>query len=276
MSAWKRRLLLTSALLAAAPSAWGQAAAPLAADQKERLRSHVTNKDYLRAQVALEGFCDQHFVAARSRSNTIYQRADSANAAVQCVSEGRAALMAADADPDTRLRARDLLQPMTDEAARLKAEADSQVKFMGVSWGLGFGFSFSSDELVDDAVVVNGIVKVKSQKKQQPRAVMEFHRYFWCNKDYTDGKRGCGPFIAVAATADDVLSGVGFGFMYGVKRGDGENNGFSIGVGAILDGNVRDLAEGFQVDQPLPPGETTVRFEDKARWSALVFGTMTF
>lgn len=276
MNAWKSRLLLAGALVAGAATAFGQGADVLTADQKERLRSHVSGKDYLRAQTALEGFCDQHFAGARSRSNTIYRRAESANAAVRCVSEGRAALMAADADPDARLRARDLLQPMTDEAAQLKKQAESEVEFMGLSWGLGFGFSFSSDELVDDAVVVNGVVKVKSQKKQQPRAVMEMHKYFWCNDGYTDGKRGCGPFIAVAATADKVLSGVGFGFMYGVKRGAGDSDGFSIGVGAILDGNARDLAEGFKVDQPLPPGETTVRFEDKARWSALVFATMTF
>jgi hypothetical protein len=276
MNACASRSLVAGALVAAAATAWGQGAGSLTADQKERLRSHVSGKDYLRAQAALEGFCDQHFAAARSRSNTIYQRAESANAAVRCVGEGRAALMAADADPDTRLRTRDLLAPMADEAARLKKQAESEVEFMGLSWGLGFGFSFSSDELVDDAEVVNGVVRMKSQKKQQPRAVMEMHKYFWCNKGYTDGKRGCGPFIAVAATADDVLSGVGFGFMYGYKRGADESGGFSVGVGAILDGNVKDLAEGFKVDQPLPPGETTVRFEDKARWSALVFATMTF
>jgi hypothetical protein len=82
--------------------------------------------------------------------------------------------------------------------------------------------------------------------------------------------------VAVAATEDEVLSGVGIGLMYGRKSKAADTDGFSIGLGVILDGKVKDLADGFEENQPPPPGETQVRFEEKARWSALLFVTRTF
>lgn len=276
MNAWQNCLLFTSALLAGIPAAWGQSVSPLTEPERDKLRSQVAARNYLAAQGALANYCATYFEEAKSQGNTIYRRAESANAAVQCVSAGRAAMMAADVDPEARLRARDLLQPLADEAVQLKKQADSETEFMGLTWGLGFGFSFSSAELVDDAEIVNGIVRMKSQKKQQPRVVMEFHKYLWCNKGNTDGTRGCGPFVAVAASEDKVLSGVGVGFMYGLKSKPTDSDGFSVGIGAILDGKVKDLAEGFKINQPPPAGETTVRFEEKSRWSALMFVTKTF
>ena len=166
--------------------------------------------------------------------------------------------------------------PLTDKVKRDKQKADSEVDFLGLSWGLGFGFSFSSDDAIDDADIVDGVVRVKSNKKQQPRAILEFHKFLWCNEKMTIGTRGCGPFVAVAATQDDVLSGVGVGFMYGLKAKPSDSDGFSIGIGAILDGDVKDLADGFKKNQAPPGGETSVRYETESRWSALVFVTRTF
>jgi len=271
-----RLFLCLSALLSGAPVVWGQSVGSLTDAEQAKLRKNVTDKNYLAVQSALADYCAKYLAEARSPENTIYQRAESATAAVQCVSVGRAAIMAADGDADARLRARELAQPLADEAAQIKKQADSETKFMGLTWGLGFGFSFASGDGIDDAEIVNGIVRVKSQKKQQPRAVMEFHKYLWCNKGFTDGTRGCGPFVAVAASQENVLSGVGFGFMYGFKSMATDSDGFSIGVGAILDGKVKGLAEGFRKNEAPPAGETIVRTEEKSRWSALVFATRTF
>lgn len=276
MTASIRFFLLLSALLSGAPVVWAQSVGPLTDAEQAKLRKNVTDKNYLAVQSALADYCAKHFSEARSPNNTIYKRAESATAAVQCVGVGRAAIMAADGDADARLRARELSQPLADEAAQIKKQADAETEFMGLTWGLGFGFSFASGEGIDDAEIVNGIVRVKSQKKQQPRVVMEFHKYLWCNKGFTDGTRGCGPFVAVAASQENVLSGVAIGFMYGLKTRPTDSDGFSIGVGAILDGKVKDLADGFRKNETPPAGETTVRFEEKSRWSALLFVTRTF
>tara|TARA_Y100001001_G_scaffold108583_1_gene106286 strand:+ start:6754 stop:7653 length:900 start_codon:yes stop_codon:yes gene_type:complete len=165
-------------------------------------------------------------------------------------------------------------QVVEDERKRVNASID----FLGLSWGLGFGFSWSEDDAVDEATIVNGIVRASSNKKEQPRLVLEFHRFmpWFCNADRTDEDFGCGPFVAVASRSEDLLGGVGMGWMWGFKSKPSDSAGFSIGVGAILDGDVKDLADGFEDGKPAPNGENDVRFVEESRWSALVFVTRTF
>lgn len=165
-------------------------------------------------------------------------------------------------------------QVVDDERKRVNASID----FLGLSWGLGFGFSWSEDDAVDEATIVNGIVRASSNKKEQPRLVLEFHRFmpWFCNADRTDEDFGCGPFVAVASKSEDLLGGVGMGWMWGFKSKPSDSAGFSVGVGAILDGDVKDLADGFEDGKPAPSGENEVRFVEESRWSALVFVTRTF
>ena len=162
------------------------------------------------------------------------------------------------------------------KAQEFRKQAESEEKFLGLNWGLGFGFSYGNDDAIDDAEIVNGIVRARSEKRQQPRVVIEFHKFLWCNKKGAIGTRGCGPFDAVAASQSKVLSGVGMGIIYGWKAKPTESDGFSVGIGAILDGGVKDLGDGFRVNEPPPAGETQVRYSEKARWAALVFVTRTF
>ena len=144
---------------------------------------------------------------------------------------------------------------------------------MGLKWGLGFGWSVSKDDAVNDADIVNGVVREKSNLKQQPRIILEFHKYIGCN---STGTRGCGPFVAVAASNDNILSGVGGGVMYGFKEKAGDSSGFSIGLGAMLDAKVKDLADGFVEGSAPPDGETSIRYVEESRWSLLLFATRTF
>lgn len=64
--------------------------------------------------------------------------------------------------------------------------------------------------------------------------------------------------------------------MYGFKAKPSDPDGFSIGIGAILDADVKDLADGFKENQPVPEGETIIRYKSESRWSALIFFTRTF
>jgi hypothetical protein len=236
----------------------------------------LRSRNFAALRSNVEGQCDGPLKGATDREKTIYERAASAAVAVQCVEGARASILALTQDAETRLIVNDILRPLSSDAARAKQVADAEVDFMGMKWGLGFGFSFSTSDAIDEAEIVNGIVRATSDNKQQPRAVLEFHKYFWCNDSFRDGTRGCGPFIAVTASPENVLAGVGLGFMYGRRISVDDPGGFSVGVGAILDAKVKDLADGFTENQPPPAGETSVRFREKARWSLLIFATRTF
>ncbi len=159
---------------------------------------------------------------------------------------------------------------------RRASEREAEEQFLGLRWGVGLGFPVSADANVDDAEIVGGTVRVKSDQKEQPRALLEYHKYFWCNKGNKLGTRGCGPFIAAAATDAKLLSGVGIGFMYGMKAAATDTDGFSVAIGVVLDANVKDLGDGFSANEAPPAGETSVRFITKSRLSTLLFVTRTF
>jgi hypothetical protein len=146
-------------------------------------------------------------------------------------------------------------------------------------FGVGVGVSYSQDDVVSDADVGAGnIVVSKKNERTQPRVILESHYYGWCHSDNCHlGKFGVGPFIAIVAKDDKLISAFGTGVMLGWKDPKaGEADGWSMGIGAVLDANVKSLASGFEDGKALPVGETSVRFEEKSRWSALLFFTRTF
>lgn len=240
--------------------------------QQQKLTNDVKAGELAAVQGLIVATCDQPLQRSQDRTQTVDARLASAKEAQHCFASLQSVVAAESADPN----AGQIVTSQLALATQSVQEKQSSTEFMGLTWGLGFGYSFGEDDAIDDAVIVDGVVRVKSRKKDQPRAVLEFHRYFWCNKGRTQLDRGCGPFFAVAATQDDALAGVGVGWMYGRKSTPGDSEGFSIGVGVILDAGIKDLAEGFKKDQPPPGTETTVRFEEKSRWSALVMFTRTF
>jgi hypothetical protein len=231
------------------------------------------------------GVCDGFKATRDDNTKTVFERADAAREYEACLTR-TLALMRATPDIARNAAAANAVQNLqvavvadsTSNRQTLEAAED----FMGLTWGLGFGYSFASDDLIEDAVVVNGVVRSTKDVSEKARVVFEYHRYFWCNKDKEDKRvqlldKGCGPFVGVAATKEDVLSGVAMGFMWGWKSPDKkENDGFSIGVGFVLDNDIKSLADGFSDGLPLPVGETAPRYETESRWSTLLFVTRTF
>ena len=91
-----------------------------------------------------------------------------------------------------------------------------------------------------------------------------------------EAKTGIGPFFGLAA-ANDTIEAFALGVMFGWKeKTDDSAAGFSVGVGAVLDREVKTLAKGFTEGKPPPAGETAVVFEKRSKWSPLVFFTRTF
>jgi hypothetical protein len=51
---------------------------------------------------------------------------------------------------------------------------------------------------------------------------------------------------------------------------------WNLGVGLRVDPKVRVLGDGIVADQPLPAGETQVRFKDDAQLGVMVLSSFTF
>jgi hypothetical protein len=274
----KSRGLLAAALF------WSLVPSAAAADRYSFTKAQTANVDNALANRDLAGAYEKaidNCIAHRDealKGKSIAVRVEQSRLYLDCVQSWRG-YVAATSNYGTA-NVRDLFQPGIAEAERLEKKATSEQDFMGMTFGVGLGFSVTNSDAIDGAEVVGGKVTVTSSKKQQPRVFLEFHQYIegWCTGANQSGtiKRGCGPFMAVSASSDNVLQGVGFGWMYGFKPKEDTKEGFSIGLGAMLDSKVKTLASGFTKNEAPPAGEMTVRFEEKARWSAILFFTRTF
>lgn len=165
-------------------------------------------------------------------------------------------------------------------AAQYRAQLEGEKEFLGAKWGLGVGYSYGFRDIVDEAEIVDGLVRVKKDLTDQPRVIMEFHNYLWCHGDRKNDRpveTGCGFFAAVASRDDEVVSGVAAGVMYGWKTGTGEDaKGWSVGLGVIVDSSGKKLGAGYVEGEPPPAGATEVFLVDKAVASGILFFTRTF
>jgi hypothetical protein len=245
----------------------------------EEVKKSVNAGDFSVAHNIVNEHCGMNNYFELKNDKTVYERAELLHDIQLCAEMIRVDASAAalnNKDLNAKMAVEEMSAVSKKEMNTEMKNINSEVNFLGLNWGLGFGYTFSSDEAIDDAEIVDGIVKVKSNKKQQPRMILEFHRYLGCNNGAKDGTQGCGPFVAVAASNDKILQGVGMGFMYGFKAKKSDPEGFSIGIGAMLDGNVKDLADGFKENQAVPDGATSIRYKTESRWSALIFAVRTF
>lgn len=148
---------------------------------------------------------------------------------------------------------------------------------------LGISVVLGDTDSVLEASVVDKNIVVTKRAKDQPRAAFEVHQLFTTNPLTAKGRAaaqaqlrecgadpitcpmfGIGPFAAIQTGNDDTISSVGIGLMVGVRSNPRQNKSFNLGVGIAFDGGVRRLAKGFTEGKPLPPGESSIRFEDRS------------
>jgi hypothetical protein len=153
---------------------------------------------------------------------------------------------------------------------------------LGVGGAVGWTHNLGKT-IVKGASSPNGIVRIDSEQNDQVRPWVEVHAWFyewneWGGMDEGDplaaekkNRWGIGPFVAVAPGANFVDS-VAMGIMLGRKyKTESESNlSFNLAVGAALNLNQQSLAVGFNANQPLPPGETSVRYQTKSTGAVLV------
>ncbi len=223
--------------------------------------------------------CTQAHVSAyvRKTSKPASERYDAARRYEECVSTLGALVVAEEGSEAARaaLVVQDFQKQASDQAEEIGGEA----KFMGLTFGVGVGVSFSGDKVISEAeIAVDGTVRAIKDETQEPRVILESHYYGWCHMESCyAGSFGVGPFFGIVAKTDELLSAFGAGIMFGWKdTKKGQSDGFSVGIGAILDSDVKSLADGFDEGKAPPAGETQVKFETKSRWAALLFFTRTF
>jgi hypothetical protein len=208
-----------------------------------------------------------------------------------CVAPSAAAQQPAAANTD-----REIASPEEVKKEQEAKKADSALAdrdFAGFQLGVGLSLTLDSGERdrITDAQVINGIVRVTNQDNAVARMMFETHYFFTPRQcllglgSDKPGAKGCsllapdqwgwGPFIAVQPGEKEIIDAIGLGLMIGFRRPQ-RSDSFNMGIGAIVNPNVRVLGDGIEPNRPLPTGETEIRFKEQEQWGTIFITSYTF
>jgi hypothetical protein len=175
-------------------------------------------------------------------------------------------------------------------AKEAKEEETVQKSFAGFQLGVGLSLTIDSgsEDRITNAQVVNGIVRVDNEDNAIARIMLETHYFFTpsgclfalktANEAcalLSENEWGWGPFVAIQPGEGEIVDAIGLGLMLGFRR-EGREDSFNLGLGYVVDPNSRVLGDGITVNQPLPLGETEIRFKEKEQWGWVIITSYTF
>jgi hypothetical protein len=193
----------------------------------------------------------------------------------------------------------------------VKGKDTTQNGTADLTWGgLGFGVGIAADfdlrgTRVGDAEVVNNIVRVKdSTTNVNVGLVLEAHYFLLdfigkefmksavCSTVYCANEIGFGPFVAIEAgnastkgTVSGPITSYALGLMVGLHHPKfttvngvpvADRSSWNFGIGLRIDPNTQVLGDGIVANQPLPAGETAVRFKKEPRSGIMLLSSFSF
>lgn len=146
---------------------------------------------------------------------------------------------------------------------------------------------YGAHDRVDEASLVNGVVRVSKERNVIARIMLETHYLFapdsrFLGRGAAKEDYGWGPFFAVEPGGDgDLVDAVALGVLWSFSKGisdpgtprvrDGQiRKAFNLGVGIVVDPKTKILGDGVEPDKPLPAGETEIRFKETDQWGVVV------
>jgi hypothetical protein len=181
-------------------------------------------------------------------------------------------------------------------ASQAQAQLNAWKGLAGPNFGIGVAANIDlgkSDRITEADIVSGNRIAVKKERNDFARVLFEAH-YFFTPPDtkilgtyyncaiQCDASRprdfGFGPFVAVQPSQNEIIDAIAFGLMVGFKQPAVGTSGSSwnFGVGAIIDPSVKTLAPGFRGGQPLPAGETQIRFTERSEWGLILMSSFSF
>ena len=138
-------------------------------------------------------------------------------------------------------------------------------------FGVGVVMDFSDKTRVNEASVVNGIVRVNSDSNTSFRPMIDVHAPIW----KLSGTITAGPFIGVQLSKEQLVDSLGGGLMVSLPVGKTIKT-LNLGLGAVVDPNVRTLGNGIKEDEALPAGETEIRYRNTGKIGLLFMTSVGF
>lgn len=123
-------------------------------------------------------------------------------------------------------------------------------EFGGVNFGAGFSLTLDtgSQDRVEEAVIDDlGYVRVSKRGNSVARIMLEMHYFFTPRQ----GRYGIGPFMAIQPGSNEIISSIGGGLMFGMRKADSAKS-FNFGFGRSADPSARVLGAGLKENEKAP------------------------
>jgi len=158
---------------------------------------------------------------------------------------------------DQEARAR-IAKEQDDKAKAEAAVRAEREKTFFAGWGLGIVDMHNKNALITDVTVENGIVRVREEEKWTARVLLETHWY----SNWTCQWLCTGPFVGAGLSTSSFIDAVVFGLVFGSGPLVGDlKPRYNFGIGTGRRFKVKTLGDGITPNEPLPPGETQVRYK---------------
>lgn len=162
-----------------------------------------------------------------------------------------------------------------------KKKLEETRKFAGINFGVGLTLTLDtgSHERVDNAEIADGVVRVTEESNDVPRIMLETHYFFMPETNFLGKKTkewGVGPFVGIQNGSDEIIQAIGAGVMVGFRKSEEAEDSFNIGVGFVVDPSVQILGDGIEENEPLPAGETQIRYKETSQWGVLLVVSYAF
>ena len=177
----------------------------------------------------------------------------------------------------------------------------------GLGWGIGIATNFDiGGKRVGTAEVIPpaNIVRIKDASSNvNVSFVLEAH-YFLRDYKFAFGNRdncmvgatyvniNCtelahGPFVAIevgggstGTPKDGLVTAFAMGWMVGLRHPgaslENKNSSWNFGLGLRVTPNSQILGDGIIANQPLPPGETVIRYKNEPRYGVTLLSSFSF
>lgn len=149
----------------------------------------------------------------------------------------------------------------SQEAEKEKPGGDRDQAILQNNFGAGLYANIDSGnkKRVKSARVVGGVVHIEEESKAQLGFILEAHRYI---SDAPTGntKKVHGPFVGIILNGENGLDSGIVGYMWGWRQ-RGSTQTMNIGLGLSISPRAQVLGDGVNEGQPLPSGETEVRYK---------------
>jgi hypothetical protein len=183
-------------------------------------------------------------------------------------------------------------------------------KFTSARFGAGISLTtdLHGDSRVDEAEIVDGVVRIKKDSDVRARVMLETHvfakgfKYLPVVEEEDDGDDddneprismrradsapevarvpmvGLGPFVAIQPGSDQIIDAVALGIMVGFRRTQSlkDSSSLNIGFGYVVDPDTQLLGEGIEPNKPLPGNETQIRFRHTSQGGILFLTSFSF